>query len=91
MSEILIDVGIYPSLSNGPFAPEHRVRPRLPDPDAEGGVAITGSAYTLQRIVEESSMRRARLRAIQCEIEAGTYETSERIRGTVDRLFHVIR
>lgn len=91
MSEILNDVGFYPSLPNGRIAADDPFRRFLADPDAEGGVALTRKGYSLRRIVEQSSMRLARVRAIRTEIESGSFETSERIRGTVDRLLQVIR
>lgn len=95
MSEILSVGGISPSFPNGRLAPDYPVHRPLPDPTAEaveplGGVAVTRSGYALRRIVEQSSMRQARVRAIQSEIETCTYETSERISGTVDRLLEVI-
>ncbi len=44
----------------------------------------------LQRVLAQTSFRRARARAIRVEIESGAYETPERIRGTVERLLDVI-
>ena len=90
VSEILSVGVIFPPFPNGRLAPGYPVHRSLPDPDAEGGVAITRFGYPLRRIVEQSSMRQARVRAIQSEIETSTYETYERISGTVERLLHVI-
>ena len=90
MSEILSIGVIFPSFSNVRLAPGYPVHRPLPDPDAEGGVAVTRFGYDLRQIVEQSSMRQARVRAIQSEIETCTYETYERLSGTVDRLLDVI-
>lgn len=45
----------------------------------------------LQQVLSRTSFRLARLRAVRTEIEAGTYETKERIQGTVGRLIDVLR
>lgn len=37
-----------------------------------------------------SSLRAAKLRAIRAQIEEGTYETPQRINGTVDRLMAIL-
>ncbi|MBI4718492.1 MAG: hypothetical protein HY763_11845 [Planctomycetes bacterium] len=47
-------------------------------------------ARLLGRVSTESSFRTARTNAIRAEIAAGTFETPERIRGTVERLLDVI-
>ncbi|UCE61016.1 MAG: flagellar biosynthesis anti-sigma factor FlgM [Phycisphaerales bacterium] len=44
----------------------------------------------LARAVEESSLRIARVRAVREEIASGSFETTERISGTADRLLDVI-
>lgn len=81
---------ISPLFSNGLLASSYPIH-RLPSaPDAQGGVAVPRFSDALQRIVEHSSMRQARVRAVQAEIEDGCYETPERISGTVDRLLDVI-
>ncbi len=51
-------------------------------------LSMAGRALSLG--LEESSFRIARVRAIRAEIQAGTYETPERINGTVDRLLDVL-
>lgn len=38
----------------------------------------------------ESTLRIAQIRAVRAEIENGTFETKERINGTVDRLLDVL-
>jgi len=45
----------------------------------------------LQRVLSRTSFRMARLRAVRAEIEAGNFETAERIQGTVTRLIGVLR
>ena len=90
MSDNLSIGGVSPLLTNGRFAPGYPMHRSPPVPDAQGGVAVTRFSGALRRIVERSSMRQARVRAIQSEIENGNYETLERISGTVDRLLDVI-
>ena len=48
------------------------------------------SHTTLRKVVALSSLRIATTTAIRAEIEAGTYETPQRIEGTVERLLDVI-
>lgn len=87
---LIINIGpVYPSV---PFS---RVIGPLPTPlatlTAEGDrVEFSSVGRTLSRIAEESSFRIARARAIRDEIENGTYETPERITGTVERLLDVL-
>ena len=81
---------IFPRLTNGRFASDNPMRRPPAVPDAEGGVAVTRFSGALRRIVGQSSMRQARLRAIRAEIEDGNYETPERIGVTVDRLLQII-
>ena len=45
----------------------------------------------LQRVLSRTSFRLARLRAVRADIEAGTFETKERIQGTVGRLIDELR
>lgn len=49
-------------------------------------VEISSAGLALSRAAESSSLRLARNRAIRAEIQAGTYETPERLTKTVDRL-----
>ncbi len=44
----------------------------------------------MARAAEQSSMSLARARALRTEIAEGTFETQERLAGTVDRLLDVI-
>ena len=90
MSDNLSIGGVSPLLTNGRFAPGYPMHRPPPAPDAQGGVAVTRFSGALRRIVEQSSMRQARVRAVQADIEYGNYETPERISGTVDRLLDVI-
>ncbi len=41
-------------------------------------------------VMSRVSLRLAKTNAIRAEIDAGTYETPERIRGTVERLLDII-
>jgi len=90
MSGILNIDSISPLFPNGRIAPVYPMNRPPSDPDVQGGVAVTRLGGRLRRIVEQSSMRQARMRAVQTEIEDGIYETPERIGGTVDRLLEVI-
>jgi hypothetical protein len=90
MSEILSVGGISPPLSNHRSVPGYPGSRPGPDPDAQGGVAVPRFSDALRRVVDQSSLRQARLRAIQADIQQHTYETPERITGTVDRLLDVI-
>ena len=90
MSDNLSISGVSPLLANGRFAPGYPMHLPPSAPDTQGGVAVTRFRGALRRIVEQSSMRQARVRAIHAEIENGNYETLERISGTVDRLLDVI-
>lgn len=51
---------------------------------------FSGASRALARAVEESSLRLARVRAIRTAISDGTYETFERIQGTVSYLLNVL-
>ena len=87
---LIINIG-----SAYPPASFSRVTARSPAPPAtltaDGDRAEFSSVgRTLSCIAEESSFRVARVRAIRDEIESGTYETPERITGTVERLLDVL-
>lgn len=56
----------------------------------EDSVEFSGAAQALADAVGSSSLRLAQIRAIRAEIASGTYETPERIEGTVRRLLDVI-
>jgi len=53
-------------------------------------VEISRLGRTMSRITTDSSMRFARINAIRAQIAEGTFETPERISGTVDRLLDVV-
>lgn len=57
----------------------------------EDSVEISSIGRSLANVHEPSSLNLARMQAIKSEIEKGTFETPERIMGTVDRLLHVLR
>ena len=90
--DMIINVGnTYPSVRLNPTTP-----PR-PAPSAtqtrsinDDGIKVSSFGDALARAVETSSLRIARTRAIRAEIVAGTYETPERVHGTVERILDVI-
>ena len=53
-------------------------------------VEISAAAARANEVFEPSSFRLARANAIRAEIENGTFETPERLRGTVDRLLALL-
>ena len=57
-----------------------------PSTTSEDTVEFSPLGRAMARAASESTMRIAQIHAIRAEIENGTYETPERIRGTVDRL-----
>ncbi len=74
-------------------------RAATPTPPRQSGSAIAGGDDTIElsrigealsRAAEMSSFSIARVRAIRAEIEGGTFETPERIAGTVKRLLDVV-
>ena len=89
---MIINIGnTFPSV---PLSPTTLRRPASPPPTRQlhdgdtVDVSRRGDAAT--RAVEKSSLRIARTRAIRAEILAGTYETADRINGTVERMLDVI-
>jgi hypothetical protein len=65
----------------------HGSAPRSPKPDP---VEFPRFRRLTSPVPESSAFRMARVQAIRAEIENGTYETAERISGTVERLLDVI-
>lgn len=59
-------------------------------PVGQDRVEASNSGRALEDTVEVSSFRLAQLRAVQDEIARGTYETPERIAGTVERLLDIL-
>lgn len=53
-------------------------------------IELSRVGEALSRAAEMSSFSIARVRAIRAEIEGGTFETPERIAGTVKRLLDVV-
>lgn len=53
-------------------------------------VEISDQARALALAAQASSDRLAKTRAIRAAIQNGTFETPERIRGTVERLFDAL-
>ncbi len=64
-------------------------RPQTSTPTVDT-VEFSRRGTDLAKAMEESSMRIARTRAIREQIQNGTFETPERINGTVDRLLDII-
>jgi hypothetical protein len=56
----------------------------------EDTVEISRFSRTAFDVLGQSSLNLAKIRAIQAEIAEGTFETPDRIRGTLDRLLDVI-
>lgn len=85
----------------GGFAPPTPIRLGLVrvEPDAASTPASrtvesgTPSRFDeeLQQVLSRTSFRLARVRAVRSEIEAGTYETKERVQGAVGRLIDILR
>ena len=59
-------------------------------PGSGDQLELSPAAETLARATGESSLRLAHVAAIRAELAAGTFETPERINGTVDRLIDVL-
>jgi len=53
-------------------------------------VELSRAGMALSCADHDSSFRTAKVAAIRAEIAAGTYETSERLMGTVDRMLDVL-
>lgn len=93
MSSIL-DISHVTTPPAGLRSPQTRPAPHG---DASHRSAETGDTLELSPIgrmisgaAAESSMRLARIRAIRAEILTGSYETNERIDGTVRRLLDIL-
>ena len=86
-----IDISIQQSL---PVAARANLRPAMygsvPGGPAEDSVEFSSLGRALACGVEESTFSLARIRAIRGQIADGTFETPERINGTVDRLLDVV-
>ena len=73
-----------------PKQPAAPTRDMLPEEQGDDVVELSGEGLALSQATRESSERLARVRAIREEIENGTFETDERIQGTVDILLSAI-
>lgn len=88
---------ISPSSLNYLLPPTYPIRQLPPGSTPTGDVGsssdrveFSGTGRALAASHDASSYRQARVQAVREEIQAGTYETPERINGTVDRLLDVI-
>ena len=91
MSAIANIMNNYTVVSTGPAGLAHPHSAPLSDQTAEGDrLELSGRARSLSGTVTPSSYDLARLHAVRAEIAGGTYETPERIAGTVERLLDVI-
>lgn len=59
-------------------------------PQQEDSIEISNIGRSLANANDISSLNQARLQAVRMEIEKGTFETPERIHGTVDRLIQFL-
>lgn len=83
----------------GGFAPPTPIRLGIvrvtpdaaPNPQTVGSGTPSRFDEELQQVLSRTSFRLARLRAVRGEIEAGTYETKERVQGAVGRLIDILR
>ncbi|MBU0718510.1 MAG: hypothetical protein KJ749_09705 [Planctomycetes bacterium] len=90
MSQI-IDISIQQSLLVPVRANSGlELRGSAPGGPASDSVEFSRLGRALARGVEESTFSLARIRAIRGQIADGTFETPERINGTVDRLLDVV-
>ena len=89
---LIINVGpAYPSSPPAFVAPNASVAVRRSvSPSVGETVELSRPGRVLPYAVEESRFRIARIQSIRTEIQAGTYETPERINGTVERLLDVL-
>ncbi|HNQ24433.1 MAG TPA: hypothetical protein PKK06_15210 [Phycisphaerae bacterium] len=86
---MIINIGDYFST---PLSPAGRTSAELGNRARVGTRAaqgVRGSQHWPQLAVD-SSLQQARQAAIRAEIQNGTYETLERLNGTVDRLLDVL-
>ena len=90
MSEILPVGGSAPPIAIrlGTVRIEPSARPVTQPPPKEAPLRFDEE---LQKVLSQTSFRLARLRAVRADIEAGTFETKERIQGTVGRLIDVLQ
>ena len=87
----IIDIGTA-SGSLPPVSPTLRIVTTAPAAASgrKDSLEISPLGSALSRAVELSSLSLAKTRSIREQIESGTYETPERINGTVSRLLDVL-
>ena len=92
MSVIININSVQPApLARVPSAPQSPFHAPTRTTSIDGdSVELSKVGRALARAVDESSFRLARVRSIRSEIEAGTYETANRLDGTVSRMLDVL-
>jgi len=53
-------------------------------------VEISSAGRAMANLLHDSSLRAARINAIKAEIEAGTYETADKLQFVADRLIDIL-
>lgn len=53
-------------------------------------VEISSAGRAMSNLLHDSSLRAARINAIRAEIEAGTYETADKLQFVADRLIDIL-
>jgi hypothetical protein len=90
----IIDIGRVPYYNNPGLglSPGAGSQPLTNTPRSADGDTVELSSSRFRAPISEtaSSLRSAWLRAVRAEIAEGTYETRDRINGTVDRLLDVL-
>lgn len=88
----IVNIGNVPVLSPSTLPPSNSYSMFAADTSAEAvdSVELSSLGKALSRATELSSLSVARVRAIRDQIANGTFETPERINGTVARLLDVI-
>ncbi len=90
MSEIINISSYLPSIYQPRELPDSKSPIGDSAPLVRDRVEISPRGRLLAETSASSSFRTAKTQAIRAEIEAGTYETPERIEGTVARILDVI-
>lgn len=72
-----------------PSAPVN-VNPTASTPAPADTVELSQAGLALQNGQDLSSLSQAKVRAVRAEIQAGTYESPQRIEGTIDRVLDVL-
>lgn len=61
-----------------------------PTERAADTVEISSAGRAMANLLHDSSLRAASINAIKAEIEAGTYETADKLRFVADRLIDIL-